>query len=129
MEKIRMMLIEIFCNTFANVPMKWSYPLFSNWFRLNIHIQQTGYVLFFAATLIFLWKIRRKKGILPWCLLYAALAGDLLLCVATNHYFAHFVLGIGTPADSAVAASIAAFAFIWLLLAAILCHIFVKKAK
>jgi hypothetical protein len=54
MEKIRMMLIEIFCNTFANVPMKWSYPLFSNWFRLNIHIQQAGYVIFFAATLIFL---------------------------------------------------------------------------
>lgn len=128
-EKLRLVLIELFQNTFASVPMQWAYPVFLNWFRLNVHVQQAGYVIFFAAALILLLAIRRKKSVLPWCLLYAALTVDILLCVATNHYFAHFILGIGSPADSAVSAAVAVFAFIGLLIATIACHIFVRNTK
>ena len=128
-EKLRLIMLELFSSTFAKVPMEWSYPLFANWFRLKSTVHIVGYAILFAFALAFLLYIRRRKNFLLWCPLYAALIVDILLCAATNHYFALRVIMDGGQGSCDVAASIAAFAFIGLLIAAIACHIFVKKTK
>ena len=105
----RHLIDGIIYGTFSAWQMEWAYPVFKPWFALNSTAQGIGYCILFALALVLLLKIRRRKNILLWCLLYAAEAFNLLLTVTTNYYFAHFILGVGTPGVSAAYAFFAAF--------------------
>lgn len=113
--------------TFRDAPVKWAYPLFRGWFDMGTAFHLIGYLLLFCGALVMLLAFRHRKNVFLWCLLYAAEAFSLLLTITTNCYFVN--QNIFPDPLYGLFSYIAAFAYIGLSIASIVCHIFIKKTK